>query len=142
MLTAEMTIHIIVQIIVCMYVREQRGFYSGKYVLHTRCFILYLVPIFSLLQVLQTEVVSVFKVAWVGKLQFEGPLCMNGKAISWHTRSRPERWATHVASQHTYLCHQYLFQVGRVFIPVLSCIHMHNLSPCFYCFRHRPTEVL
>lgn len=39
----------------------------------------------------KTEKVSVFAVAFAGGLKFEGPVCSNGKAISWHSASESSR---------------------------------------------------
>ena len=57
------------------------------------------------MQIRQTQNVSVFKVAFSSRLKFEGPKCVNGRAVSWHTSWLPERYALHYAvSLQDHVC--------------------------------------
>ena len=38
-----------------------------------------------------TKVISIWPVAFVGMLRYEGPNCQNGQVISFHTSFRPDR---------------------------------------------------
>ena len=62
---------------------------------HLSCppsFTLCLVHYFLRSQIRKTKSVSVFPVGFAGGLKFEGPICEDGKATSWHASFAPERY--------------------------------------------------
>ena len=40
----------------------------------------------------KTKVASVYPVAFAGGLKYEGPKCVNGKAVDWHVTWDPRRY--------------------------------------------------
>ena len=86
------------------------------------------------MQIRQTHNVSVFKVAFSSRLRFEGPKCVNGRAVSWHTSWLPERYALHYAvSLPDHVC-----SIPRIWNETIM-LTWENLTPCsskFTIFVH------
>ena len=56
------------------------------------------------MQIRQTQNVSVFKVAFASRLKFEGPKCLDGRVVSWHTSLQGRYVLHHVASFPDQVC--------------------------------------
>jgi len=58
----------------------------------------FLTPSLASHQMRKTKVASVFPVAFAGGLKYEGPKCVDGKAVDWHVTWDPRRYSL------KYLC--------------------------------------